>query len=551
MEKNNIFFISEDSFYYLKQMLKLQIIDGDISIKPFIALIYMLEKLEYLSEEEFTYLLPLCKNNDDVKKMCEYIKANRLGLNIDEVIELKILEMDNYLEAWNLFSNTINVCEKTFEDIGINRKSRSYDRPYNEFYHILYNLVFNMSKESFNNRIPLYKELYSSIQKISGNAKNLWLEYLFMNYKINKIDEEFDERFKKIEISLINDVASFKFEFFKKLHLFKWKVNLKEYYDLNRRYFHLTDIIKFENGYIELALLPKYYFKDIIDTLLEDDLTNPKEYLNYFHNNLSLEKISKHLNLSIDKILININKDLGTNLDIKNVNDYLNNERLKEFNKLIDERFTKENLILLLENIQNRNDEYVKKLVTDNATIPTIFEYLVGIIWYKISDRKGNILDFMNLSLDSDLLPKTHAGEGMADILYKYDKCTYPKHDLLIEATISESTGQRVMEMEPVSRHLGENIKLTGNELDYAIFVASNLDERIILDFRNMKTRYYPKGNGEFIKGLKIIPIDISILIKIMKSGINYNDIYEWFQKAFLSDVSDPLWYKIEILENI
>lgn len=157
----------------------------------------------------------------------------------------------------------------------------------------------------------------------------------------------------------------------------------------------------------------------------------------------------------------------------------------------------------------------------------------------------------MNLSFGNDLLPKTHAGGGMADILYKYEENTYPKHDLLIEATISESTGQRAMEMEPVSRHLGENIKLTNNESDYAIFIASNLDERIILDFRNMKTRYYPKGNGEFIKGLKIIPIDIDILIKIMKSEMNYNNIYEWFQEAFLSDVPDPLWHKKEILEKL
>lgn len=68
MTKDNIFLISEDSYYYLLQMLKLQIIDGEIKIRPFIALIYMIEKLGYLSYEEFAYLLPLCKNKYDVKK---------------------------------------------------------------------------------------------------------------------------------------------------------------------------------------------------------------------------------------------------------------------------------------------------------------------------------------------------------------------------------------------------------------------------------------------------------------------------------------------------
>ena len=41
-------------------------------------------------------------------------------------------------------------------------------------------------------------------------------------------------------------------------------------------------------------------------------------------------------------------------------------------------------------------------------------------------------------------------------ILYEYEACTsYPKHSLLIEATLSDATNQRRMEMEPVSRHLG------------------------------------------------------------------------------------------------
>ncbi|MGN1352542.1 MAG: AlwI family type II restriction endonuclease, partial [Bacilli bacterium] len=85
MTKDNIFFVSEDSYYYLLQMLKLQIVDGDIKIRPFIALLYMIEKLDYLSYEEFTYLLPLCKNKYDVKKMVETIKANRMGLDINEI----------------------------------------------------------------------------------------------------------------------------------------------------------------------------------------------------------------------------------------------------------------------------------------------------------------------------------------------------------------------------------------------------------------------------------------------------------------------------------
>ena len=67
----------------------------------------------------------------------------------------------------------------------------------------------------------------------------------------------------------------------------------------------------------------------------------------------------------------------------------------------------------------------IYQMVTDSADIPTIFEYILGIIWYKISERTGKILDYMKLSLDADLLPKTHAAGGEADIVYEYEKTKY------------------------------------------------------------------------------------------------------------------------------
>lgn len=549
--KNNIFLISEDSYYYLLQMLKLQITDGEIKIRPFIALIYMIEKLGYLSYDEFTYLLPLCKNKYDVIKMVENIKANRMGLDIDEIIKLKIFDMNNYLEAWNIFRLDYPVTEETFEKIGINRKSRAYDRPYNNVYHTLVDLVFHLKYNTFEERLEKYKKLYNYCKNISGNTRTLWLDYLFFGYRINSLNEQFDEKFKKLNISLVKNIIDFKQEFFTMLHLFKWKVNLKEYFDLNKRYFSLTDIVKFKDEKIELDMLPKYYFENIIDGLLNENILEEEKYKAIFYNNIDLKEISPNYSLDINDIVNIINSDLGTDLTIDTINNYVEDEKLKAFNKLIDEKFTNDKLLLLLENIKNRNDDVVNAYVTDNATVPTIFEYILGIVWYRISNKKGNILQYMNLSLDADLLPKTHAGGGMADIVYKYERDSYPNHDLLIEATLSESTGQRVMEMEPVSRHLGENIKLTNNENDYVLFVAPELEERIVLDFRSMRNRYYPKGNGEFISGLKIIPIDINILKTLLEKNVKYNEIYSWFDKAYKSLEPDPVWFKKEILEKI
>ena len=326
---------------------------------------------------------------------------------------------------------------------------------------------------------------------------------------------------------------------------------MKEYFDLNKRYFSLTDIVKFEEDKIELDLLAKYYFKDIIDELLEEDLLDDNDYINLFHSLVPIESISEKYNVDMSDVVDNINKELGTTLNINNINSYIETEKLKEFNKLIDTKFKTDDIIRLLEQIKNREDETITKYVTDNATVPTIFEYVLGIAWYRISGKKGNILKYMNLSLDADLLPKTHAGGGMADIVYKYSPSAYPKHDLLLEATLSESTGQRIMEMEPVSRHLGEHIKITKNETDYAIFVAAELDDRIIMDFRNRKTYFYPKDNMEYINGLKIIPITIDILKELLVKNVTYDTIYSWLDTAYKSTVPDPIWYQKEILEKV
>ena len=98
VKKDNIFLISEDSYYYLLQFLKLQVTDGGLKIKPFIALIYMIEKLDYLTYDEFTYLLPLCKNKYDVKEMIKTIKANRLGIDTEFMICLIIYRHGKFLE---------------------------------------------------------------------------------------------------------------------------------------------------------------------------------------------------------------------------------------------------------------------------------------------------------------------------------------------------------------------------------------------------------------------------------------------------------------------
>ena len=240
----------------------------------------------------------------------------------------------------------------------------------------------------------------------------------------------------------------FKTAFFKIVHLFKAKATLSDYLDLNRRYIKTTDIVLFEDDMVKLDIVPKYFFKSVAEHLYTD-MFAPSELL---YENCAMEDISAYLVVSDDTIIEGINEELGINVTtVDAARVALEDSRYRRLQRLIDTKFMDDRLLALLDCFEERNDNEIRSMVTDNADIPTIFEYVLGILWYKTSERQGKILDYMKLSLDADLLPKTHAAGGEADIVYEYSETEYyPEHTLLLEATLADSTNQRRMEMEPV-----------------------------------------------------------------------------------------------------
>ncbi|MDO4628533.1 MAG: AlwI family type II restriction endonuclease, partial [Planctomycetia bacterium] len=188
------------------------------------------------------------------------------------------------------------------------------------------------------------------------------------------------------------------------------------------------------------------------------------------------------------------------------------------------------------------------------ADIPTIFEYLLAILWYKVSEYEGKILDYMKLSLDADLLPKTHAGGGEADIVYEYQKSSvFPEHSLLLEATLADSTNQRRMEMEPVSRHLGKHLLRTGNLSSYCVFVTNDLNINGIADFRSRKNNpwFDPLDYERYVTGMKIIPLKIADLKQILRQRRTYKELYLLFEEAHSMTALPPVWYETYIKHKL
>ncbi|MFI3226289.1 MAG: AlwI family type II restriction endonuclease [Clostridia bacterium] len=541
-DSNNFLEIAKDSFIYLKQLLKTyNNVDGNI-VRPFVVFAYLQSKLGYLTNDEFKYLLPLCINLETTLLIENEIKSNRQGINnTDKMLENIIMSMSNYKSAYKYFLSN-EVTEELICEIGMNRKSKDYDKCYFSFFNELKQVIIDKKDDL----VPLYE----TVKKISGKSKNFWSTYLFKSFNRGGIKKNGRNYLNTNDLTKISTEIEFKEVFFKILHLFKMKSTLSDYMDLNRRYFKITETVLFADSKVEFDIMPKCYFENIADKLLSIAFT---QSINLFED-APIEEISPIFKVDIiklyEKLGITIGKPIKTATEAKLA---VKDERYARFNKLIDDKFTNEQLITLLDKFEVRDDAYLRSYITDNANPPTMFEYILGIAWYKISDRQGDILDYMNLSLEADLLPKTHAGGGEADIVYLYEKTkSYPKHTLLIEATLAENTGQRVLEMESVSRHIGE-YRLKNKEKEaYCVFISTKLAINLIGDFRARKNMEYFSSNGEdFIDGTKILPLKTEELKTILRSNKTYSDLYPIFEQAYQSNVGVRDWYDEEIVGRI
>lgn len=531
---DNQFQIAKDSYIYLKQLLKTYYnVDGH-TVRPFMVLIHLLDEFDYLTLDEYTYLLPLCIGQVETSEIIDGISQLRCrNISIDEIIVNRLMGMLNYKTALDYFIDN-EVTEELICEIGLNRKSRQYDKPYFKLYQALHR-VFVL------NDIDNLISVYDATRDIK--IGKWWRNYLFDTTSEKAISNHPVTHLKTTLFNEVEDENTFKIAFFKIMHLFKAKATLSDYLDLNRRYIKTTDVVLFEDDTIKFDIVPKHFFKSVAAKLYQDAFTSSE----LLYEDCDMPEISECLIVNDDTIVAGINEELGINVsDMQSARAALEDTRYQRLQHLIDTKFTDDKILSLLDCFETRNDDEIRSMVTDNADVPTIFEYVLGILWYKASERHGKILDYMKLSLDADLLPKTHAAGGEADIVYEYEATEYyPEHTLLLEATLADSTNQRRMEMEPVSRHLGMHLIRTGNMNSYCVFATNYLNINVISDFRSRKTTpfYDPQDYSKSIAGMKIIPLQTSELKKIVSNRKTYKELYSLFETAYNSNLPPHKWY--------
>jgi len=540
---DNLLEIPRDSFVYFRQMIKTcNDVDGK-KVRPFVVFLYVISRTKYLTYHEFTYLLPLCVDKQTTDKIIDCILFSRNStIHYEDIILSVLMDMDNYRQALHLLQTEL-ITEELICNIGMNRKSAQYDRPYYMLYKLLKEIVFENSN--------LVLEFYKATNQIKNTkVGSAWRKYFFQSTSRSVMKKKGRAVFNPVPILQAQDEKTFHEEFFKIMHLFKAKATLSDYFDLNRRYFKITDTVLFEDDKVKLDVLPGCYVECIGGALGEFAF----EETDLLPESVSLEEIHPCLKVKEELLYQKLGELFGREVrDIGSARKVIWDERYIRLNKLIDERFSSDVLVYLLTCFEERNDDEIRRLVTDNADIPTIFEYVLGIAWYIISGRKGDVLEYMNLSLEADLLPKTHAGGGEADIVWKYEKTEeYPAHTLLIEATLADGGNQRRMEMEPVSRHLGEYLLANPGTEAYCIFSAACLHPNVISDFRGRRyMEYYNSAGTDFIQGMKILPIQTSELKEILRFHIGYTELYKLLERAYHIGGAAAEWYEENIVQKI
>lgn len=454
-------------------------------------------------------LLPLINNFENTADFIRQIKNKTIFKSVLQQ-NANYLQLDNFLN--DLQNNSLNT--SYFKTAKGEKTALNIIKSLQE--------VFLPFRESKNTAI-LEKLLHS---KEYANFKKLYLPYLTKHTK--KAD-----KIKDIEQFCEGSLEKFGEKFFNFIFEARILANLNDYLDLNRRYLNLTGIFEFDKDKVNLnmifTIILRYSkYNEIIEKIAQNSIS--ANLLAEYFNDMEFKEYFKTLGISQPQ-------------EIKTYRQNLDKQKL---NVLLQTQFTKEHIIEILRLFNNRdNDSKIFEKVTTEATIPTIFEYIIAIAWCYIDNNNIERILEAGLSLDSKLLPKSHAFGGNADFVYIYDN-----HHLMIEVTLTEKTNQRRAEMESVSRHLGNLLLSLDSKLQaqsYGIFIAPYLDKNVLNDFRSRQNCYY-ENDKVHIKGMQILPLSTDDVIKILESRLSYNALMPKFRQALSSSETwGSKWYESSV----
>lgn len=519
---------------YLRQLMKLRLFDmeGEKFYSPFNLAVYALLKRHRLSENEFSELvqgLSPYSNYSDIEQYVLDYKEGDIVSDISIDIPTEIQKVGR-------------ISEIVFRDNYKNRKSSAGVDIYWKYYNLLFDYLEKQSSTAIDKLLTFYENNKAMINKAFGCGQNVFTQ----KTGDRPSTVEFAKQYKKMFDGNLNIYM------FKLFSLSKILDQIREYSDTTKRIFKATGIISFDNGFVELAyreLCACIFEEDIIKSRIAGNINEElhsyydcyekyEEGINSFYCDVtSLSQILEYYEEVTKQVEENIQKEFP-GATIEEIPVIVADKRKNEFAEFIDKNYPAEKIKKILGLFSDRsNDKQIKDTVSPDATVPTIYEYVVGLAWYYFSGKRVDILSSYNLTLSANFEPLVHAGGGQGDIVvYDNDKV------VMLEATLMNASSQKRGEWEPVLRH-SINLKVeeenanTGREVT-SFFIADSFDYNTINIWKAVAAVPLQSSidKDKFTDNVVIMPINTEELTALMDKDSEYDSIISKVHKLFEVD---------------
>lgn len=335
----------------------------------------------------------------------------------------------------------------------------------------------------------------------------------------------------------------------------KWIDGIREYSDTTVRLLSATGLFKFKNlpelafpDILRLIFDPQQLREQIFGTMSEQDFLQYEQAENcYFVQSHSLLEILGYSAQRCHMVSQSIQALLGVSTS-NAAKDLLLSKKSADFLTYIRTHYPRERVISLLPLFSDRsNDSKIKSAVNDAATVPTIYEYLIGIAWFYLSGEDFDLYTSLNLTLNADFEPVVHAGGGEGDIVIRYDDMT-----VMLEVTLMNKQAQKRGEWEPVLRH-ALNLKAASDQETYTFFIADELDYNTINIWRAVAAVPLESTNThQPVSGVVIMPFTNAQILSFLQRGVSRGQIIRSVQSSFqkVPRITDILWHE-EILSSL
>ncbi|GIN87571.1 AlwI family type II restriction endonuclease [Heyndrickxia sporothermodurans] len=541
--------INQTNLIFLRQLLKLRVYtkDYDRFYSPMMMCLLALLMYERIDTSILRTMVQMITPYETVNAR-DFI--NQVITTSVAEVERRYISFEDEDDFQEVKNQPVPMDKTFFETKFKNRKSNKVPEYY-EFYLCLVSFLQNKNTKTLESlrKVAQHNDKRVKINQAFGYNSNVFKWNSRKKDNVTVFLEE-NQDSPLLNSDRINEMFYLEFQGSKRHD------STREYGDTFIRLLRATGIVHMKQGIAELAnrdlWLKLVDVSDVAELVFGECTTDEgQEYGNGmnspFFNHLSVENILGIYSPDIEKTVEKINVDLGVT-NSKQAKELLKSKTRDAFVQHIHENYPIKRTLELLRMFSDRsNDDAIQKQVDSEASIPTIFEYIVGIAWYHISTEEYDVFSSFNLTMNADFIPETHAGGGDGDIIVRYNDSI-----IMLEVTLMNKQAQKRGEWEPVLRH-ATNLTIEESEKDVTtLFIADELDENTINIWRAVASVPLKSSRGEEYTDLvTIMPLENKELANMLEKGVDDKAFIQEVRESFAEYASEfNLGWRSEIMDK-